>query len=30
VFVIELAGYAPPWFLATPALDLSAAQVVAV
>jgi hypothetical protein len=30
VFVIEMAGYATPWFLVTTALDLSAAQVVAV
>jgi hypothetical protein len=30
VFVIEMAGYAKPWLLVTTALDLSAAQVVAV
>jgi hypothetical protein len=30
VFVIEMAGYVTPWFLVTTALDLSAAQVVAV
>jgi hypothetical protein len=30
VFVIEMAGYAKPWFLVTTALDLSAAQVVEV
>ena len=30
VFVIEMAGYAKPWWLVTTALDLSAAQVAAV
>jgi hypothetical protein len=30
VLVIEMAGYATPWFLVTTALDLSAAQVVVV
>jgi hypothetical protein len=28
VFVVEMAGYAEPWFLVTSALELSAAQVV--
>jgi hypothetical protein len=30
VLVVEMAGYQEPWFLVTTALDLSAAQVVAV
>lgn len=29
-FVVQMAGYAKPWFLVTTALDLSAAQVVTV
>jgi hypothetical protein len=30
VFVVQMAGYAEPWFLVTSALDLSPAQVVEV